>query len=444
MEFFGDNVLLGSPSAKALYATVKDLPIIDYHCHLDQRLIAADAKFADIGELWLAGDHYKWRAMRMCGVDERLITGDASWREKFEAYASVLPKLAANPLYYWTHLELKQIFGINEPLDAASAARIYEAANEKLKTLSVRKLLEKFRVEYVATTDDPTADLSCHGVYGGTTVAPTFRPDRLYGLDDAFIAALATASGVRIDKLSDLLAALENRLDYFQSKGCRISDHGFADFPRTFASEKEAAALFDRRASLTAAEKDAFFGFILTWLAPRYKKRGMVMQLHFSVIRNVNSGVFATLGVDQGCDVFKNEVCAESVTAFLDRLGDDRPEIVLYSLNPNATPMLAAITGAFRNVRMGAAWWFNDTAEGIRKNLAQLAEYACLGTHLGMLTDSRSFSSYSRFDFFRRLLCDYVGGLVENGEYPMDAAAQLVADVCYNNIKQALTAQQAR
>ena len=438
MEFFGDNVLLGSPSAENLYASVKDLPVIDYHCHLNQRLIADDAKFSDIGELWLAGDHYKWRAMRMCGVDERLITGDASWQEKFFAYASVLPKLAANPLYYWTHLELKQIFGINEPLDENSAARIYAAANEKIGSLSVRNLLAKFRVEFVATTDDPTADLSQHGVYGGTTVSPTFRPDKLYGLDDGFICDLARASGIKIDKLPDLLAALENRLDYFQQHGCRISDHGFADFPRAYASEKEAAALFDRRASLTASEKDAFFGFILAWLAAQYKNRGILMQLHFSVIRNVNSGVFAALGVDQGCDVFKNEVCAESVTAFLDRLGDDRPEIVMYSLNPNATPMLAAITGAFRNVRMGAAWWFNDTAQGIRANLSQLAEYACLGTNLGMLTDSRSFSSYSRFDFFRRILCDYVGGLVERGEYPLDAAEKLVRDVCYYNIKKQL------
>lgn len=438
MEFFGDKILLGSPSAEKLYAAVKDLPIIDYHCHLNQKLIAEDAKFADIGEMWLAGDHYKWRAMRMCGVDERLITGGASWKEKFFAYASVLPKLVANPLYYWTHLELKQIFGINEPLNESSAARIYDEANAKLKTLSVRSLLKNFGVEYIATTDDPTADLSYHGVYGGTTVAPTFRPDKLYGLDGAFISSLADASGIKIDKLSDLIAALNNRLDYFEKHGCRISDHGFADFPKTYATEKEAASLFDRRASLSAAEKDAFFGYILTKLAAMYKERGILMQLHFSVIRNVNSGIFTSLGVDQGCDVFKNEVCAESVTAFLDRLGGNRPDIVMYSLNPNATPMLAAITGAFRNVRMGAAWWFNDTALGIRANLCQLAEYACLGTNLGMLTDSRSFSSYSRFDFFRRILCDYMGGLVEKGEYPLDEAERLTADVCYYNIKSQL------
>lgn len=438
MDFFGDNILLGSPSAIRLYATAKDLPIIDYHCHLDQRLIESDAKFSDVGEMWLAGDHYKWRAMRMCGVDERLVTGDASWRDKFLAYASVLPKLAANPLYYWTHLELKQIFGINEPLDASSADRIYKEANAKLEDLSVRKLLDRFRVEFIATTDDPSADLSHHGVFGMTTVTPTFRPDKLCALDGGAISELSDASGIGIDKLSDFLSALDNRLDYFQSKGCRIADHGFADFPKSYASEREASALFDRRSSLTAAEKDAFFGFILTWLAGRYKKYGMLMQLHFSVIRNVNSSVFAALGVDRGCDVIGNEIRAESVANYLDRLGDDRPEIVLYSLNPNSVPMLAAVSGAFRGVRMGAAWWFNDTAVGIRANLSQLAEYACLGTHLGMLTDSRSFTSYSRFDFFRRLLCDYAGGLVERGEYPLLAAEKLVRDVCYENIRSQL------
>ena len=438
-EFFGDDLLLGTESAKQLFASVRDLPIIDYHCHLDQTAIKRDDKFEDIGQLWLAGDHYKWRAMRMCGVDEKYITGNSTWKEKFIHYAEILPRLAGGPLYYWTHLELKQIFGICEPLNGDSAERIYDRANKRLAQLSVRKILDLFKVEFVATTDDPAGDLSSHGKYGNTLVTPTFRPDKLYAPTRAYLDELGKTAGMKIDTLGDLLSALTCRLDYFKSKGCRIADHGFRDFPKSYASEEEAARIFASFDTATAAEKDAYFGFITVWLAKEYKKRGMTLQLHFSVTRNVNPEIYASQGVDRGCDVFTNEANADDVIALLARFTDEeRPDMLLYTLNPNAVPMLAAITGAFRGVRMGAAWWFNDTACGIRENLSRIAEYACLGTHTGMLTDSRSFSSYSRFDFFRRLLCDYVGGLVERGEYDMAAARRLVADVCYNNIKSQL------
>lgn len=433
-KFFGEDALLGSGSAAALYAQVKDLPIIDYHCHLDASQIAADAPLGDIGELWLAHDHYKWRAMRLCGVDERLITGDASWEEKFLAYASVVPQLIGNPLYYWTHLELKQIFGIDCPLNARTAADVYARANEKLKTLTVRALLGQFRVRYVATTNDPTESLDCVGKYGDLLVAPTFRPDRLFSQREKFLGELGACTGGKIGTLAQLCAALSARLDLFCSKGCKLADHGFYAFPHSYASEKEAEALFARRDSLSAQENDALTGYLFLWLAREYAKRGMLLQMHFSVVRNVNSKIFALNGPDSGCDVFTNGVRGEDVIAFLDRLGGEGPEIVLYSLDPGAVPMLATITGAFRKVRMGAAWWFNDTAEGIRDNLSKLAEYSCLGTHLGMLTDSRSFSSYSRFDFFRRLLCDYVGGMVERGEYAQEDAEKLVRDICYDNV----------
>lgn len=433
-KFFGEDALLGNGSAAALYAQVKDLPIIDYHCHLDASQIAADAPLGDIGELWLAHDHYKWRAMRLCGVDERLITGDASWEEKFLAYASVVPQLIGNPLYYWTHLELKQIFGIDCPLNARTAADVYARANEKLKTLTVRALLGQFRVRYVATTNDPTESLDCVGKYGDLLVAPTFRPDRLFSQRENFLGELGACTGGKIGTLAQLCAALSARLDLFCSKGCKLADHGFYAFPHSYASEKEAEALFARRDSLSAQENDALTGYLFLWLAREYAKRGMLLQMHFSVVRNVNSKIFALNGPDSGCDVFTNGVRGEDVIAFLDRLGGEGPEIVLYSLDPGAVPMLATITGAFRKVRMGAAWWFNDTAEGIRDNLSKLAEYSCLGTHLGMLTDSRSFSSYSRFDFFRRLLCDYVGGMVERGEYAQEDAEKLVRDICYDNV----------
>jgi glucuronate isomerase len=265
-EFFGKDVLLEGETAKALYEEVKDLPIIDYHCHLDQEKIASDGKFENIGQLWLAGDHYKWRAMRMCGVDEHYITGDASWEEKFLKYAEILPNLIGGPLYYWTHLELQQVFGIKKPLNKNTAAEIYKEANEKIKKLSVRKLLKMFRVEYVATTNDPLENLESHGKYDDTIVAPTFRPDKLYNLDSAYIAELGKAAGIKIVTLNDLKKAISVRLDHFVSKGCRISDHGFLDFPKAVASEEFAEFLFESRETLSADERVAMFGYVLLYL----------------------------------------------------------------------------------------------------------------------------------------------------------------------------------
>lgn len=438
-SFFGADVLLNGEAAREIYAQIKDLPIIDYHCHLDQRKIACDASFSDIGELWLGGDHYKWRAMRLCGVDEFYITGGASWHDKFVKYAEIVPALAGNPLYYWTHLELKQIFGIDEALDGESAERIYAQANERLKTITVSTLLKQYRVEFVATTDDPADDLNSHGTYGGTRVAPTFRPDKLYSLDENYLALLGRSAGVEIATLGDLLDAIAKRLDFFVSKGCRISDHGFERFPKHYASEQEAERLFAERANLTCEEKDAFFGFLLTWLSREYAKRGMLMQLHFAVIRNNNSAMFRRCGVDSGFDLIGEEQSVKDLVAFLDRVGDDeRPETVIYTLNDSNLPALVAATGAFRHVRAGAAWWFNDTVEGIRRNLSVIAEYSALGTNFGMLTDSRSFSSYARFDFFRRILSDYLGGLVERGEYDRAAAVRTAKRISYENIREVL------
>ncbi len=438
-DFFADDVLLKGESAPLLYQAVKDLPIIDYHCHLNQDLIAADAALEDIGTLWLGGDHYKWRAMRMCGVDEYYITGGASWKEKFRKYAEIVPQLAGNPLYYWTHLELKQVFGIRGPLNGDTADRIFDEANEKLKSLTVRKLLKKFKVEFVATTNDPTEDLAAHGTYDGVLVSPTFRPDKLYRLDPAYIEELGKAAGMEIGTLADLQKAICARLDFFESKGCRISDHGFADFPASYATEEEMEKLFSRRGGLTAAEEDAAFGYLLLFLMKEYKKRDIAVQLHFSVTRNINTPMFRKIGVDAGFDVIGKEPDPENVMKFLDRIPDEeRPVIILYTLNPNAVAPLACISGAFRNVYIGAAWWFNDTLNGIVRNLDWVAEYACLGTNLGMLTDSRSFSSYSRFDFFRRILCTFVGEKVDKGEYPPEEAKELVRNISYYNIKKLL------
>ena len=438
-KFYGEKLLLGSESAEKIYAAAKDLPVIDYHCHLDQNKIKDNATFSDIGELWLAGDHYKWRAMRLCSVDEEYITGSASFHDKFIKYAQILPQLVGNPLYYWSHLELKQIFGICEPLNAESAERIWEQANEKLKGLCVQDLLKQFKVEYVATTDDPCDNLSVHGKYGNTTVVPTFRPDKLYSLDEGYLKELGKSAGVEIQSLDGLLTAISKRLEYFVSKGCKISDHGFEKFPKRYADRSEAESLFARRKTLNAEEKDAFFGFLLVWLAKEYAKRNLVMQLHFAVIRNNNRIMYEQCGADSGFDLISEEQSVKDLILFFNQVSDDeRPQTVLYTLNDNNLSAIAAVTGAFRKVRMGAAWWFNDTVEGIRKNLSVISDYSALGNNLGMLTDSRSFSSYCRFDFFRRILSDFLGSFVEKGEYPLTAAIQTAKNICYYNAKEVL------
>jgi len=438
--FFNKKVLLHSEEACKLYEQVSSLPIVDYHCHLNPAMIAEDAAFGDIGEFWLSGDHYKWRAMRMCGVDERYITGDASFHDKFIKYAEILPQLIGNPLYYWTHMELSQIFDIHEPLCAESAERIYEEASEKLSSLSVHKLLHLFGVEIICTTDDPVDSLCHHGKHGGVTVLPTFRPDAVYALTDAYLDKLSAASGVAIQSLDDLLRALTLRLDYFVEHGCVISDHGFDRFPTRFATHEEACALFNKRQALSDEEKEAMFGYLLVFLMKEYKKRSMTMQIHFAVTRNVNPDCFKQIGVDSGFDVISSAPDSKDLAAFLSQLSDaDRPNIVLYTLNDATLSSLCCVSGAFRNVRMGAAWWFNDTLLGIKRNLQTVGEYAALGTNLGMLTDSRSFSSYSRFDFFRRILCDHVGEMVRTGEYDEKNALTLVRNICYNNAKEMIT-----
>ena len=433
MTFF-QNLFLSSDSAKTIYEQVKNLPIIDYHCHLDQNKIRSDAHFSDIGELWLAGDHYKWRAMRLCGVDERFITGNASWHEKFLAYAKIVPQLAGNPLYYWTHMELSQVFGIGEPLNEESAERIYAQANEKLKHISVCTLLKQYKVEFVATTDDPADDLAAHGTYDETIVAPTFRPDKLLSLNKTYLDQLGKIVGYPLKTLADILRAAEERLQYFVAHGCRISDHGFLKFPARYVSRGEAERLFSE-----GKGGEEVFGYLLTALARLYKKYNVIMQIHFAVTRNVNPEMYKVCGVDAGFDVIASASPIENVIAFFQQLSDEeRPETVLYTLNDSELPALAAITGAFRHVKLGAAWWFNDTVQGIRRNLSTIAEYSALGTNFGMLTDSRSFSSYARFDFFRRILSEYLGTLVERGEYDMQAAKTIAKNICYYNIKEAL------
>ena len=374
--------------------------------------------------------------MRINGVDEYYITGGASYHDKFVKYAEIVPNLIGNPLYYWTHLELKQVFGIDLPLNANTAEEIYQRANQKLKNVTVRSLLASFNVCFIATTDDPVDSLCNHGDYDGIKVTPTFRPDKLFNLEEEYIQKLGEVAGVEISGLIDLLTALSNRLDYFVEKGCRMADHGMDTFPLSYASEEEAIKLFLNRANLTAEQKESLKGFLMVWLSKEYAKRNITVQLHFAVTRNVNPVSYQLCGPDSGFDVISELPSVDNILQFFKRIPDsERPQSILYTLNDANLSSIACITGGFRKVRMGAAWWFNDTVEGIRRNLKIISEYSSLGNNLGMLTDSRSFSSYCRFDFFRRILCDYVGNLVEKGEYDGDSAVELVKNICYYNAK---------
>ena len=395
MAFFDDDLLLSGDAARKIYQDIRHLPVIDYHCHLDERAITENRHFADIGELWLAGDHYKWRAMRLCGVDEEYITGSRSFKEKFLKYASVLPRLAGNPLYYWTHMELAELFSVHEPLNAGNAEEVWERANAVLPGMGAADMLAHFNVEYVATTDDPFSSLDGHGDIGGIKVRPTFRPDRCF------------AEGV--DK-----GLLAERMDYFLSKGCKLADHGFDGFADTSDLE---------------------------WLTEKCYEKGLVLQLHFGTFRNVNTKAFAAVGRDAGYDVFRDHVATDALAKFLDKMCmklGGLPKIILYPLNDVCLRSVCAISGAFPNVLVGAAWWFNDTVCGIRRQLETVAEYAVLGTNTGMLTDSRSFSSYVRFDFYRRILASYIGGLADRGEYDAAAASALAEGIAYKNIKEVL------
>ncbi len=436
-DFFGDQLLLNTPAAEILYAGVKELPIIDYHCHLNEYELRNNHRFANLGELWLAADHYKWRAMRLCGIDEKYITGDASFYEKYLKYAEIFPLLCGGPLYYWTQLELKLLFGITKPLCAENAEEIWTIANQKLETLDAAAILKQFKVEYVATTDDPASPLEAHGLCGETNVRPTFRPDFVINMDKAALSRLEGAVGYKLNTLADVKTALEARLNYFLSKGCCIADHGMDFLPMEDCDEATAANLFARRESLTFAECQQLASHLIYFMAGLYAKNGMVMQMHFATFRNVNSAMFPVVGRDAGFDIMRGHVDTDRLITYFDTLAKRGalPKTVLYSLNPACVPALATLSGAFPNVRIGAAWWFSDTVEGIRRQLETVAEYAVLGTNLGMLTDSRSLASYVRFDFFRRILADLVGGYVERGEYDLASAEKLMYAVCYGNVK---------
>ena len=446
------DLLLKGELAKKLYASVKDCPIYDYHCHLSPKEIYMDEEFDNIGQMWLSGDHYKWRLMRGAGIDEKYITGDASWKEKFIAYSSVLPLAVGNPLSVWSQSELSLCFGIDTPLSADTAEDIYDRANEYIREthLSPRKLIEKFNVSFIGTTDDVCDTLEYHELISRdesfrTRVTPSFRTDNLMTLNREgyadYIKKLSAITDTDICSYSSLLKAVEKRIVFFKSRGCIFTDVGIADFPDRIASDSEANDTFTLALSGEKADRQAYLGFlgrIFVDLAVLYSKHGLVMQLHLGAYRNPNSILFERLGADCGCDCIGEAVKGADLIRILDAVNTKcaLPETILYTLDPSVNDMLASVAGSFRNVRMGAAWWFNDHKVGIVKMLEAISSIGYLGGFYGMLTDSRSFLSYPRHDYFRRILCSFIAELYESGEVLDEKTLYTLAErVSYKNIE---------
>jgi len=456
-EFIGRDFLLNNETGLMLYEKyARHLPIYDYHCHLSPREIAEDKVFYDIGELMLAHDHYKWRLMRQAGIEEKYITGEASYREKFIAYGKALSLAAGNPLYHWTHMELREYFDITEPLSEKSAEKIYEAANEKMTSgdFSARKLMEKSKVYLAATTDDPADSLEYHRELNNSKdfscmVVPTFRPDKACHILAAdyrdYIKRLGQTAAVEINNLNTLKDALLKRMDAFAEAGCRIADHGVYSIPDAVCDEAEAETIFQKALSgmeLAPGEGDRFLIHMLTFLAVEYARRDWCMQIHMSPLRNQNTRLYNRLGPDSGIDSVGDPISALALGKFLNNVENiyKVPKTILYTLNPSAYYVLATMAGNFSagvpgKIQLGAAWWFCDHRDGIQEQLRIFASTGLLGVFNGMLTDSRSFTSYVRHDYFRRILCSLIGEWMEAGEYPMDEenAASLVQGICFYN-----------
>lgn len=438
--------------AERIYKNIKDLPIVDYHCHLSAKEIYEDKQFENIGEMWLGADHYKWRLMRTAGVDERYITGDADWREKFIKYVSVLEYAAGNPLYGWSHMELSRFFDISTNITAENAEEIYSEANRYIErnSLSPRKIIEKSRVEVICTTDDIIDSLDYHkkleeDITFKTKICPSFRTDNLMLVKadgyKMYINRLSETSGIRIDDLKSLKSAVSRRLDYFCENGCKFADVGIEHFPDRIANDEEADAFFKSVLEDKPVSFEEYMGFIgnmYLFLASEYKKRKIVMQLHLSVLRNVNSNMYKLKGTDCGCDCVGDAIKAESLTALLDAINRScgMPKMIIYTLNPSNAEQIASVAGAFVNIQCGAAWWFCDHKRGIRKEINVIAENSSLGNFLGMLTDSRSFLSYVRHDYFRRILSNVLGEWVERGEYDETSSIKLAEKVSYYNARE--------
>ncbi|BDD12141.1 uronate isomerase (plasmid) [Fulvitalea axinellae] len=460
-NFLDKDFVLDNDAAKRLYHDyAADMPIIDYHCHLDPKEIAENKVFSSMSEVWLGGDHYKWRAMRTNGVDERFCTGDATDWEKFEKWAETVPHTMRNPLYHWTHMELKNAFGIDKLLSPKTAREIYDECNEKLKQpeYTARGLMKKFDVRVVCTTDDPADTLEYHKAIAqdesfDIKVLPTFRPDKSFSVENAevynaYVDRLAEASGVEINSYSALLQALENRVEFFHEVGCRLSDHGVESMPLEDYTEAEASAIFDKvrgGASVSAVEAEKIRGAVMHELGKMYHAKGWTQQYHIGAIRNNNSRLFRSLGPDTGFDSIHDVSMARPLSNFFNRLDDSNQlaKTILYNLNPRDNYVLATMIGNYQDgtypgkMQFGSGWWFLDQKEGMEMQLNALSNLGLLSRFVGMLTDSRSFLSYPRHDYFRRILCNLIGTDIEKGLLPADydQLGQMVKNISYHNAK---------
>lgn len=456
-KFMDKDFLLKSDMAKTLYHNyASKMPIFDYHCHLIPSQIAENKKFNTITEAWLGGDHYKWRQMRTFGIDEKYITGDAPDYEKFLAWTKTIEKLIGNPLYHWTHLELQRYFGIYDVLCEKNAKKIYDEANAKLQTeeLSVNGIMKNFNVYAVGTTDDPIDTLEFHKEVKekgecSAKVIPSYRPDKalqIYKVDFAdYIKKLETASQIKINSAEDVVKALINRLDFFVEMGCKASDHALIVAPSTFKSIDEVNAIFTKKMNgeeLCSSDVDAYMTYVLTELARAYKEKNVAMQLHFASIRDNNGKMFEKLGPDTGFDASHDKELAENVSAFMSNLAKNNsvPKTILYTLNPKDYYTLTTLMGCYQEgikgkIQLGSAWWFCDHKDGMEEQMKVLGNLGMLSLFVGMLTDSRSFLSYSRHEYFRRILCNLVGGWAEDGEVPNDEEmlGEIIQDICFNN-----------
>ncbi len=460
-SFLSEDFLLHNEFARRLYHEVAaDLPIIDYHCHLIPQQVSADYRFENLTDIWLRGDHYKWRAMRINGVDERFCTGDATDKEKFMAFARTVPYTIGNPIYHWAHLELRRPFGLsNIVLNEDTAERVWNETNDMLATpeFSARSIMQKMNVEMVGTTDDPLDDLAAHKIVAEdkafpVQMLPSWRPDKAFNIHldtfPAYMEALSKVADVEIARFADLCSALDKRLQHFADHGCCITDHALDTVSYADSTEQELDAILAKRLSggeVTEHETAQFKTAVLVYLGKEYAKRGWVQQYHIGALRNNNQRMFKLLGPDTGFDSINDGLVAMPLARLLDALDRENalPKTILYGLNPRDNEVLATMCGNFQDgsiegkIQFGSGWWFNDQKDGMERQMTQLAQLGLLSRFVGMLTDSRSFMSYTRHEYFRRILCQMIGKWVEDGEVPADfeLLSRMVRDICYNNAK---------
>ena len=459
--FLNDDFLLEGKIAQRLFhEQAKDLPIIDYHCHLSPQEIAENKQFANLTDIWLKGDHYKWRALRTMGVPEKLITGKASDEEKFHAWAKIVPQTVRNPLFYWTHLELKNVFGISEYLNEKSAASIYSACNELLlnHTHRTRAIIESFHVSYIGTTDEPWDSLQFHKQLAADNfsiqVSPSFRPDRILQIGNKesffeYLQMLQASSSMVIKDISSLLEALQNRVNYFDANFCKVSDHGLTQMPAKFQFTKELETEFTsflKTKKAKFSDPDTFMGYVLSELCKMYHAKNWVQQFHLGPIRNNNSRLNKLLGADSGFDSVGDYPQAVQMAVFFDNLDqtDQLAKTVIYNINPSDNEVFASMLGNFNDgsskgkMQFGSGWWFLDQKDGMERQLNALSNLGLISTFIGMITDSRSFLSFPRHEYFRRILCNLIGDEMEKGLLPNDEQwmGDIVKNICYYNAKE--------